>query len=91
MKLKIELEDVLHVVCCAICAFMASTILAHSTSSVLPCCLGGFLAGFCLGLGKEFGDYRASGNSWSWKDVLFDCIGAFIGCWGGFSTLLLHV
>lgn len=91
MKLNLTMDDVLHIVVCAICAFLASTILAHATTEVLPCCIGGFLAGLCLGLGKEFGDYRASGNTWSWKDVLMDVAGAFIGCWGGFSTLLLHV
>lgn len=28
-----------------------------------------------LGLGKEFGDSKASGNKWDWYDILADCLG----------------
>lgn len=91
MKLKIKFEDVLHIVACMLCAFCVSAIIAHTTTSPTPAIVGGWLAGMFLGVGKEFGDSRASGNAWSWRDFLFDFIGSSIGCWGGLLTYAIHV
>lgn len=86
MKFKIQFTDVLHIVACMLCAFVVSAILAHTTTESTPCIVGGFLAGMFLGVGKEFGDSRASGNSWSWSDIGYNTIGALIGMWGGLLT-----
>ena len=32
-----------------------------------------------LGLGKEYGDSKAKGNSWSWGDVVADVLGIACG------------
>lgn len=91
MKLKIKFEDVLHIVACLLCAFVVSAILAHTTTEPTPAIVGGWLSGMFLGIGKEFGDSRASGNAWSWRDFLFDFIGSSIGCWGGLLTYAIWV
>lgn len=40
-----------------------------------------FAVGLCIGasLGKEYGDSKASGNKWSWEDIVADLIGACLG------------
>ena len=86
MKFKIQFTDLLHIIACMLCAFVVSTILVHTTTESTPCIVGGWLAGMFLGVGKEFGDSRASGNSWSWSDMLYNFIGSSIGCWGGLLT-----
>ena len=37
--------------------------------------ISGSLFALGLGLGKEYGDSKASGNHWDWWDILADCIG----------------
>ena len=39
-----------------------------------------FAVGACIGasLGKEYGDSKASGNYWSWGDIIADMLG--MGC-----------
>lgn len=41
--------------------------------------LAGFCGGLAAGIGKEYGDECAEGNSWSWDDVAADVVGAIIG------------
>lgn len=86
MKLKIKFDDILHIVACMLCAFCVSAIIAHTTTSPTPAIVGGWLAAMFLGVGKEFGDSRASGNAWSWSDIFYDFIGSSMGCWGGLLT-----
>lgn len=41
-----------------------------------------------LALGKEYGDSKATGNKWSWGDILADIIGMAVGfCLGKLMTL----
>lgn len=91
MKMKFEFTDALHIVACLLCAFVVSAIIAHATTEPTPAIVGGWLAGMFLGVGKEFGDSRASGNSWSWGDMLYNLIGATAGCWGGLLTYAIWV
>ena len=91
MKLKIQFTDVLHIVACLLCAFVVSAFLAHTTKDSAPCIAGGFLSAMMLGIGKEFGDSRATGNSWSWGDMAYNFIGSSIGCWGGLLTYAIHI
>lgn len=91
MKLKIKIDDILHIVACLLCAFCVSAFIAHFTTIPTPAILGGFFSGFFLGVGKEFGDSRATDNYWSWSDTIYNIIGAAIGCCGGFLTYVIHV
>ena len=91
MKLKLKFEDVLHIIACMLCAFCVSAIIAHLTITPTPAIVGGWLSGMFLGVGKEFGDSRESGNAWSWRDFLFDFIGSSVGCWGGLLTYAIWV
>lgn len=50
-------DKLLHMIFCAIYAFIVSTITAHVATSPLPA----IVAGVFGGVGKEFGDYRARG------------------------------
>ena len=91
MKLKIKFEDFLHIIACMLCAFCVSAIIAHTTTSPTPAIVGGWLAAMFLGVGKEFGDSRATGNSWSWRDMFCNFIGSSVGCWGGLLCYAIHV
>ena len=35
--------------------------------------------GVGLGIGKEYGDSQAHGNTWSWGDILADFCGVVVG------------
>lgn len=91
MKMKFEFTDALHIVACLLCAFCVSAILAHFTLTPASAIVGGWCSGVMLGVGKEYGDSRASGNAWSWSDMLYNLIGATIGCLGGFLTYAIHI
>lgn len=85
--MKAEYQDkLMHVIICAVAAALMAIFIAHTTAEATPCCVGGFLGGFLLGAGKEFGDYKNPNNSWSWGDVIADIVGAGIGCWAGLLT-----
>ena len=51
--------------------FIGMHILFPFAPSIVACML--FPAG--LGIGKEYGDSKAAGNSWSWADILADVLG----------------
>lgn len=89
--MKLKFEDFLHIIACMLCAFVVSAIIAHTTTEPTPAIVGGWLSGMFLGVGKEFGDSRATGNSWSWRDMFCNFIGSSVGCWGGFLCSAIHV
>lgn len=39
----------------------------------------GFISTISLGIGKEYGDSKSPGNTWSWADLLSDALGAIFG------------
>ena len=84
-----KIDKILHFAFCCACAIIVSTFIAHFCTSPTPAILAGFLAALALGMGKEFGDYRARGNNWSKTDLFFDLIGAIVGSMGGFVKLLI--
>lgn len=51
--------------------------------------MAGFLGGIACGAGKEYGDSKSKGNSWSLSDMFYDVIGAAIGSLGGLVALLI--
>lgn len=85
--MKAEYQDkLMHVIFCALAAMLVAVVIAHTTVVATPAILGGFLGGLCLGVGKEYGDYKNPNNSWSWGDFWADVLGAGIGCWAGLLT-----
>ena len=84
-----NIDKILHFSFCCACAIIVSTFIAHFCTSPTPAILAGFLSAFALGIGKEFGDYRAKDNTWSNNDLLFDIAGAVVGSMGGFVQLLI--
>lgn len=86
--MKLQKDKILHAVCCAACSFIITAILTLVSTTVWPALLGGFLAGMCLGIGKEYGDHKAEGNQWCWKDILADLVGAVIGSPLGLLVLI---
>ena len=53
------------------------------------CLIVGSMFTLGLGLGKEYGDSKATGNHWCCWDLLADVIGIVIGC--GIALLLLEI
>lgn len=39
----------------------------------------GVIFGLGLSLGKEYGDSKAIGNKWDWKDIVADLLGLVVG------------
>ena len=57
--------------------FIICLIASISVGILNP--FAGFMTAMGLGFGKEFGDDRAPGNKWDWKDVGADLAGAVLG------------
>lgn len=70
----------IHFGVCAVIAYIVSFLLGIIGDAVLYASISGFIAAMGTGVGKEVGDYYAPDNSWDWKDILADAIGAIIGC-----------
>ena len=87
--MKIMKDKVYHLIACAVIAFAIASVVANTCVLVFPSCMAGFLGGIACGAGKEYGDSKAKGNAWSWSDMLYDVIGAAIGCLGGLVALLI--
>ena len=84
--MKIGKDKILHFLVCmgaTICAGLISWFLGTISQ-----CFCGFWFALGLGLGKEYGDSKASGNKWDWWDILADVIG--IACGIGI-ILLIHL
>ena len=55
--------------------------ILHFTACLIPSLTGLYGATFAAGLaiGKEYGDSKATGNYWSWGDLLADGLGIVMG------------
>lgn len=66
-------DKILHAVVC----FFATTICSIVCFFLGE--VGSIVSGACfalgLGLGKEYGDSKATGNKWDWKDIVVDLAG----------------
>lgn len=78
-----------HIIACAVVAFAITSIVGKTCDLILPSCLAGLLGGIACGAGEEYGDSHANGNNWSWSDIMYDAIGAVIGCVCGIITILI--
>ena len=70
--MKIEKDKRQHFWVSAIAAFLMSMLTWFSGNWAALC---GSLFALGLGLGKEYGDSKSSGDHWSWADIGFDLLG----------------
>ena len=82
-------DKIFHLFASFVIAMIVSAFYAHTSAPTVICVVSGFLVSISAGIGKEFGDSQATGNSWCWNDMLWNLIGAVIGCSFGFVKLLL--
>lgn len=82
-----------HLLVCAISSALASagialllwvSLVVTSCQELLehllaPVWFSGVACALAMGVGKEYGDERAEGNSWDWQDIAVDIVGAIIG------------
>ncbi len=87
--MKIAKDKQQHFIVCIIVAAIIATIVASTCALIFPSCVAGFLGATACGAGKEYGDSRAHGNTWSWPDIIADVTGAAVGCLAGFMALLI--
>lgn len=87
--MKIAKDKWQHFIVCIIVAAIIATIVANTCALPLPSCMAGFLGATACGIGKEYGDSKAHGNTWSWSDLAADIAGAVVGCLAGFVALLI--
>lgn len=73
-------DKIKHFTYCAVATFFVGAI----TGPTYGVCIG---AG--LGIGKEYGDMVAKGNTWSWGDILADALGIIIGALLSFTFRLI--
>lgn len=72
-------DKLLHLGACFVATVVAClcTIFLGKVSAIIC----GALFALGLGLGKEYGDSKASGNKWDWLDILADVVGILLGVW----------
>lgn len=72
-------DKIFHFVVCLVIAFMAGVIAWQATDcNILAGVLCAVGTGMGAGLGKEWGDLAAKGNTWDWWDVLADALGVLL-------------
>ena len=72
--MKIEKDKLQHACVCfgaTVLSFIGMRIFFPFLPSIISCT---FLP-IGLGLGKEYGDSKATGNAWSWEDIVADGVG----------------
>ena len=74
---QIETDKLLHFGISAAAAFVVSLLTSFTGFWTAALCGSLFTLG--LGLGKEYGDSKASGNYWSWRDIIADVAGIIAG------------
>ena len=86
--MKIAKDKWQHFTVCMIVAAVIAAIVGCTCTFPLPACLAGFLGAVACGAGKEYGDSKAQGNTWSWADMAADMAGAVVGCLAGLTALI---
>lgn len=71
-------DKLLHLICCFIISFCIAQING-SQGIIFIGLINSFLCGLLIGVGKEYGDSKAEGNTWDWHDIIADAIGALLG------------
>lgn len=76
--MKIGKDKILHFTVCLI-ATVLSSVPGFFFMDKWQCVYSSLLFPIGLGLGKEYGDSKATGNKWSWGDIFADVIGITCG------------
>ena len=58
--MKIAKDKMQHIIVCAIVAVVIALVVAYTCALPLPSCVAGFLGATACGLGKEYGDSKAT-------------------------------
>lgn len=87
--MKIAKGKLQHFLVCLIVAAIIATVVANTCALPFPSCMAGFLGATACGIGKEYDDSKAHGNTWSWPYLTTDIAGAVVGCFAGFVALLI--
>ena len=72
--MKIQNDKILHALVCA-GATLISFLYMRMFFPFGPAITASWLFPMGLGLGKEYGDSKASGNAWDWWDIVADAVG----------------
>lgn len=86
--MKITKDKYLHFTCCMLIALIVTSILGLMSNWYVGV-LAGLSTAIGTGVGKEYGDCKAPGNKWDWKDILADFVGAIVGSLIG--TLVIFI
>ena len=71
-------DKLLHFICCYIVSAIMA-VINGLCGIILVGMINSFACGIAIGVGKEYGDSKAKGNKWDWKDIIADAIGALLG------------
>lgn len=77
------MDKVLHFFVCFFSTVLIS--IAMFWMGMWHAVISGALFALGLGLGKEYGDSKASGNKWDWRDIIADLLGIAVAA----GTLIL--
>lgn len=87
--MKLQSDKLQHFIVCLLVAMIVALIVAFISKNTGAAMFAGASSGMALGVGKEYGDEKAIGNFWDWKDIRADALGAVIGCLAGLFALLM--
>lgn len=83
--MKLQSDKLQHFIVC----FLVALIVAFISKNAGAAMFAGASSGMALGVGKEYGDAKAIGNFWDWKDICADALGAVVGCLSGLIALTI--
>lgn len=88
--MKVSRDKILHFAVCAVVALILAIVIALLSKDFLCSAVAGIYSGTAIGVGKEYGDYKAVGNRWDWYDMVADILGAIAGAAaGGLLTFVI--
>lgn len=70
-------DKILHSLACFV-ATLASYGFMRMFFSFAPSVTSSWFLPVGLGIGKEYGDSKATGNKWDWEDIVADLIGTLL-------------
>ena len=79
-------DKILHALICMVAAFAGYGFM-RLFFDFAPSIVASWLLPAGLGVGKEYGDSKATGNKWDWEDIVADLIGTLLAV---FVILLVH-
>lgn len=89
LKMKLQSDKIQHFAVCLILSAIVALIVSFMSKNAGAAMFAGASSGMALGVGKEYGDKKAIGNFWDWKDINADALGAVIGSLVGLFSLIM--